>query len=25
VVLIKKDIPVGIVTIKDILEDFGKA
>jgi CBS domain-containing protein len=25
VVLIKKDIPVGIITMKDILEDFGKA
>ena len=24
VVLIKKDIPVGIITIKDILEDFGR-
>ena len=25
VVLTKKDIPVGIITVKDILEDFGKA
>ncbi len=25
VVLVKKDIPVGIVTTKDILQDFGKA
>jgi len=25
VVLVKKDIPVGIITIKDILEDFSKA
>jgi CBS domain-containing protein len=24
IVLVKKDIPVGIITIKDILEDFGK-
>lgn len=25
VILVKKDIPVGIIAIKDILEDFGKA
>ncbi len=25
IILVKKDIPVGIITIKDILEDFGKA